>query len=327
MIANPNTRTTGPSRDFPSAGRAAELDLDIGVIYTNDDHYLTPLVNSMAASGNGLAMRLILVDNVSTRGVEPWTKQFQHTTVIKNTQRLGYAANLNRILAASEARYVLLMNTDMYFDPQTQTLAKMTQFMDSNPKCGLSVCRVLHPDGSEGYAARRFPTWRAIVSRRLSRARMFPHALRDHLYMDHQPTDNFACDWVSGCFMMIRTEALASVGAFDLGFVKYFEDVDFSLRMALAGWQVMYHGETHCFHHEQRASTQLVSKDAWRHCRSYARWLRKWTWRGGQLRRAQDLQLEIERAASEEPISAAPHLTRAADRALNTPDRLERQSV
>jgi len=326
MIADPNTRTTDAPRDAASAARPTELDLDIGVIYTNEDHYLTPLVDSMAASGPDLAMRLLLVDNVSTSGVETWTRRFPRTKVIKNTQRLGYAANLNRILAVSDARYVLLMNTDMYFQPELQTLTKMTQFMDRNPKCGLSVCRVLHPDGSEGYAARRFPTWRAIVSRRLSRAHMFPHALHEHLYLDHQPTDNFVCDWVSGCFMMIRREALATVGDFDLGFVKYFEDVDFSLRMALAGWQVMYHGETHCFHHEQRASTHLISKDAWRHCRSYARWLRKWIWRGATLRRAQEIQAERNRAVSAEPI-AAPHLPRDADHSSNAPDRRERQSV
>ncbi len=29
-----------------------------------------------------------------------------------------YAANLNRVLGVSTARYALLLNTDMYFDPQ-----------------------------------------------------------------------------------------------------------------------------------------------------------------------------------------------------------------
>jgi hypothetical protein len=276
------------------------------MIYTNDAHYMTPLVQSMACSGDGLKMRLILVDNASTYGVETWGEPFERTTIIKNTKRLGYAPNLNRILAASEARYVLLLNTDMYFDPQQQTLANMTAFMDRNPTCGLSVCRVLHPDGSEGYSARRFPTWRSIVSRRLSRAHLFPHALHEHLYLDRDLTSSFACDWVSGCFMMIRTEAIASVGNFDLGFVKYFEDVDFSLRMALAGWQVMYHGETHCFHHEQRASARLFSSDAWRHCRSYARWLRKWTLRGGYLSRAQEAQSAIDCVPSTDIATEAP---------------------
>lgn len=324
MIANqqPLDRDQSPSKP---AGPSAELDLDIGVIYTNDDHHLTPLVETMSASGDGLAMRLILVDNVSSSGVDRWLGAFDRTTVIKNTERLGYAANLNRILAASAARYVLLMNTDMYFEPEAQTLSKMTQFMDRNPKCGLSVCHVLHPDGTEGYAARRFPTWRAIVSRRLSRAHMFPHALHEHLYLDRKPTECFACDWVSGCFMMIRTDALADVGQFDLGFVKYFEDVDFSLRMALAGWQVLYNGETHCFHHEQRGSTRLISKDAWRHCRSYARWLRKWMGLGRYLPLAHDF--EVATALTSAPSAGQEERQATVPLPRGTADRRERQRV
>ena len=66
--------------------------------------------------------------------------------------------------------------------------------------------------------------------------------------------------------MMIRREAIESVGGFDLGFTKYFEDVDISLRMLLAGWNVMYNGQAHCFHHEQRTSARRILRDAWRHC-------------------------------------------------------------
>ena len=45
--------------------------------------------------------------------------------MLHNARRLSYAANLNRILDASAARYVLLMNTDMYFDPREQCLRRM----------------------------------------------------------------------------------------------------------------------------------------------------------------------------------------------------------
>jgi GT2 family glycosyltransferase len=78
---------------------------------------------------------------------------------------------------------------------------------------------------------------------------------------------------------MMRREALRDVGLFDERFVKYFEDVDICLRMNRAGWRVMYHGDTYCYHLEQRGSTRLVSADAWRHLRAYAHWLCKWgTW-------------------------------------------------
>ena len=67
---------------------------------------------------------------------------------------------------------------------------------------------------------------------------------------------------------MVRRQAFQQVGLFDESFGKYFEDVDICLRMARAGWRVMYHGGTSCYHIEQRASRRLLSRDAWRHARA-----------------------------------------------------------
>ena len=75
---------------------------------------------------------------------------------------------------------------------------------------------------------------------------------------------------------MVRREAIEQVGRFDEGYGKYFEDVDMCLRMARAGWQVMYHGAASCYHLESRASRNLFSADAWIHLRAYLRWLRRW---------------------------------------------------
>ncbi|MGC3972612.1 MAG: glycosyltransferase [Pirellulales bacterium] len=100
-------------------------DLDVGFIYTYEDHWMTPLVRGLAASAPGLRMRFLVVDNASERGVAPWTTEHRDTQVIRNDRRLGYAANLNRILEQSDARYVLLLNTDMFFDPRTACLTKL----------------------------------------------------------------------------------------------------------------------------------------------------------------------------------------------------------
>ncbi|HEY2837785.1 MAG TPA: hypothetical protein VGJ26_01460, partial [Pirellulales bacterium] len=174
------------------------------------------------------------------------------------------------------ARYSLLLNTDMYFDPGEQCLAKMVAFMDLHPRCGLSICRLYHPDGTYGHPARRFPSWRMIAARRLGMQRWFSQAVDSYLYQDQDPHRSFECDWVSGCFMLVRREAIHAVGNFDESFVKYFEDVDICLRMARAGWLVMFHGATYCYHHEQRASRRALSRDAWLHGRAYLRWLLKW---------------------------------------------------
>ncbi|MEX2120868.1 MAG: glycosyltransferase family 2 protein [Pirellulales bacterium] len=261
---------------YPSTEVSAPHDLDIGVVYTHERHYMGPLLNSMSRSGDGLSMRLVLVDNASADGAQPWRRIFPETLVLANRERLGYTANLNRILSACTARYVLLMNTDMYFEPESQCLSSMVRFMESHPHCGVGTCRIYHPDGSYAYPARRFQTPRIIALRRSGLGKLFPSGLDDYFYRERGLNETFDCEWVSGCFMLVRRAAIQEVGGFDRRFQKYFEDVDFCARMAQAGWKVMFNGSTHCFHHEQRASRRLLSKDAWQHLCSYGRWLWKW---------------------------------------------------
>jgi N-acetylglucosaminyl-diphospho-decaprenol L-rhamnosyltransferase len=272
--AQPTRRTTwGGKPTVPSP----PLDLDVGVIYTHEDHFMRPLLTSLAASGDGITSRLLLVDNVSANGPGEWTGIVPETRTIVNDVRLGYGPNLNRILEVSTARYVLLLNTDMYFDPAEQMPAKMVAFMDANPDCGVSGCRLYREDGSYGYPARRFLTMRMIAARRMGVVgRWFAGHEAQLLYEDRDPHEVFDCDWLSGCLLMVRREAYAEVGGFDECFAKYFEDVDFCARTAAAGWRVTFNGGTFGYHLEQRASLNPFSRDGWAHLRSYARWLRKW---------------------------------------------------
>lgn len=260
-------------------GDASPFDLDVGLIYTHEDDWIEPLLRTLSASGPGLNMRLLLVDNASQRGAERWNGYFPTTRVIRNDRRLGYAANLNRVLEAAAARYVLLLNTDMVFDPAERCLTKMVEFMDRRPQCGLSSSRIYRYDGSYAFPARRFPTWRTVVGRRWERRSVFRDEVSRYLYLDADPYRSFACDWLTGCFLMARREAVAAIGPLDEGFRKYFEDVDWCARMTSAGWQVMLCGETYCFHAEQRASKKAFSVDGRRHLRSYVRWL--WKYRRG----------------------------------------------
>jgi N-acetylglucosaminyl-diphospho-decaprenol L-rhamnosyltransferase len=250
--------------------------LDIGVIYTHERELMSPLLGTMSASGQGLQMRLILVDNASDDGVDSWRRHFDETLVLKNDRRLSYAANMNRILEASTTRYVLLMNTDMYFDPRGQCLGRMVEFMDSQPRCGVAGCRLYHADGSDAFAARRFPTLPLVLARRCGLGRPLRRTVDHHFYAEHAPDETWPCDWLSGCFLMLRREAILEAGRFDEAYGKYFEDVDICRRIARLGWQVMYHGATSCYHLESRASKNVLSADAWTHLRAYLRWLGKW---------------------------------------------------
>ena len=267
---------SGVSPLTADADTVASPRLDVGVVYTHEDDLMTRLLCSLRRTAQPLNTRLILVDNSDQGDVSPWCGIFPNTKVLRNHRRLEYAPNLNRIIDASTSKYVLLLNTDMYFDAPERCIWKMFQFMESQPNCGIATCRVHFPDGSHAPSARRFQTFRTILARRSRLGRVMRRTLADYFYYERDPREAWECEWVSGCFMMVRRQALEDVGLFDLQFCKYFEDVDMCRRMAQAGWRVMYNGRTSCFHFEQRASKHLLSVDAWKHAYAYLRWLMKY---------------------------------------------------
>lgn len=267
-----------PSHHLIPFGPAAPAspDLDVGVIYTGERDLIVPLLETAARSSAGIRVRLVLVDNASGEDLTGLCQHFPETRVVTNDSRLTYAENLNRIIEHSDAPLVLALNTDMTFDPESQCLARMVEFMRENPDCGVSGCQIYHPDGTYGFPARRFQSLRVIAARRLGLSRLLARELDEYFYREFDRADSFECEWLSGCFLMMRRDALGEAGVFDVAFRKYKEDVDFCLRMAIAGWQVMFCGDTFVYHHEQRASQRLFSRDALIHVRSYVRWLRKW---------------------------------------------------
>jgi hypothetical protein len=268
------TRATSAPHVLPT--RAKTPEVDVGVIYSGERPWMPRLLASLADAGRGVAMRLLLVDNASADGVDAWTSHVSDTVVLRNPRRLGYAANLNRILAVSTARYALAMNTDMYFDSAEPCIARMVRFMESHPACGVAGCGLYHADGQFAYPARRFQSLAVVLARRCGLGRLLRRTLDQYLYRDRSADETWEPEWLSGAFLMIRRDAIREVGGFDEGYGKYFEDVDICLRMARAGWKVFYYGGTYCYHLERRGSKNLLSLDALRHLRAYLRWRWKW---------------------------------------------------
>ncbi len=262
-------------------------DLDVGVIYTGERLMAERLLRSLRDSCGDLRMRLLLVDNCSGEDLSPLQECVSHSVIVPNERRLHYAANLNRIMRVSTAKYVLLLNTDMYFEPQESCLAKTVAFMEENPECGVSGCRLYHADGTFAFPARGMQSLSVVVARRLGLGRWMRSTLDRYFYLDRPIDSQFECEWLSGCFLMMRRDAYEDVGAFDEGFEKYFEDVDMCVRMTREGWKVMYNGQTFGYHLEQRSSKKLFSLDARRHLKSYMRWLWKWGFAPDFERRAE----------------------------------------
>lgn len=215
----------------------AAPDLVVSLVTYNSDTVLRRCIESLKDALAGLDARIVVIDNASREGPPTWIREVDPTvTLVENRVNVGFGRANNQVAATTSAPYLLLVNTDAFVDPAS--VRRALDYMRSHPECGVLGARLVGPSGEAQFAARPFPTaWRAF----LVRAGLWPLARR---WMAEDrcvpPGDEpVECDWVPGCFYLVRKEVLDRVGLFDPRYFLYFEEVDHCRRVRRAGWKVV----------------------------------------------------------------------------------------
>ena len=223
-----------------------EPDLSIVVVNYNTGHLFDRLFSSLAAAQGLLKLQTILVDNASRDGsVDIITDRYPSVELIKNPTNVGFGRANNQAIPRIRGRYILLLNTDAFVAPDT--LLKTLRFMEQNSRCGILGVKLVGDDGSLQPSCRFFPTpWNVFVAAN-GLARYFPKTKQvDDMTWDHRTTRQ--CDWVPGCFYLVRKEVVDQIGLFDPRFFLYCEEVDHCRRARNAGWIVTFYANTQVVH-------------------------------------------------------------------------------
>lgn len=171
--------------------------------------------------------------------------EFPNITLIKNSVNVGFGRANNQVLNKISGRYVLLLNTDAFVE--RDTLDQTLQFMDNNPDTGILGVRLVGRDGILQPSCRYFPTpWNLFVQRAGLQRWFKSTKMVDDMHWDHASVRQ--CDWVPGCYYLIRKEVIDQVGLFDPRFFLYYEEVDHCLAAKKAGWQVTYFPDSTVVH-------------------------------------------------------------------------------
>ena len=244
------------------------------VAFKNDRELLARAMDSFLSSG--LNTRLYVIDNSPTDAL-------RKTCIRKNVEylfsngNLGFGAGHNIAIRRMDgkAKYFLFLNPDVYFD--AGTLEKLFGFMEMNRDVGLTMPKVLYPDGSLQYLCRLLPAPIDSLLRKvdipisLVQRRKMQYELR---FANHDKLMDIPS--LSGCFMFVRSEALEKVGGFDERFFIYFEDVDLSRRINRA-YRNVYFPEAVIYHGYQRGSEKDI-KLLWQLIISGIKYYNKWGW-------------------------------------------------
>lgn len=191
-------------------------------------------------------LHLIVIDNASRdNSVQQIRQTFPQITLIENKANVGFGRANNQAIPLLKGDYVLLLNTDAFVAPDT--LEKTVAFMQMRPEVGILGVRLVGRDGDLQPSCRYFPTVLNLFLQRAGLNRWFPSVKYvDDMRWDHATSR--LCDWVPGCYYLIRKEVIEQVGLFDPRYFLYNEEVDHCKTAKNAGWQVIFYPETEVIH-------------------------------------------------------------------------------
>ncbi len=238
-------------------------DVSIIVVNWNTQDILRNCLKSIYEQGGEVALEVIVVDNASTDGsADMVRKDFPQVILIENSENRGFAAANNQGIAKAMGRYILLLNSDTVI--LDKAIEKTISFADAHPESAVVGCRVLNPDRTLQPTCFMFPSILNMLLLTTYLYKLFP---KSRFFGRERMTwwsrnDIREVDVVTGCFMLVRCEAIEQVGLLDERFFIYGEETDWCCRFKNAGWKVMFTPYTNIIHlggqSTQKKATAMV---------------------------------------------------------------------
>src|SRR6185437_13626017 len=111
--------------------------------------------------------------------------------------------------------------------------------------------KLVGPDGSLQPSCRYFPTpWNVFAASNKLGLWLNRWFFRAHLVNEACLDDTTVreCDWVTGCYYLVRRDVIDRIGLFDPRFFLYYEEVDHCRRLRESGWRVVCYPQTQVLH-------------------------------------------------------------------------------
>jgi GT2 family glycosyltransferase len=234
------------------------VQLDVVIVSYRCEDLLRRCLRSLREGGIEGATTTWVIDNASADGTaEMVAREFPEARLIVNGRNAGFAAASNQGIRMGAAPYVLLLNPDTALGEQT--LERLLSVMETRATVGASGPQLLTEDGSPDHAAKRsFPTPLSALGHFTGLGRRAASSSPLAQYTAPM-VEGGAVDAINGAFMLLRREALESIGLFDEGYWMYMEDLDLCYRLWAAGWTVWYEPEAIATHVKGGSSGSLRS--------------------------------------------------------------------
>lgn len=207
----------------------------------------------------------LVVDNSETPDVDLIAAHHPEAEIILAGRNLGFAGGCNVGIAKALARhskYLLLLNPDAWVE--SDSLSPLIAALEESPVVGMAGPRILYGDGS-----RRL--WNGG-----GRLNWWAGGTRTLLGQEPNEGEKRSIDFLSGCAMLLKAEAVRQVGPLGEEYFLYFEDTDYVQRFIKAGWSVAYVPTAEVLHDPSAVTGQQSACYVYYFSRNRILFMRRW---------------------------------------------------
>ncbi len=197
---------------------------------------LAGVLDSLGAQTIADRIEIVVIDDGSSDGTAAWLReQRPEVELIAHGANLGVTRSLNEGLQLARGEFIALLNNDVELAPDC--LQRLLDDLREHPRAAVSTPKLLdfHDRTRLDGAGDTYSRW-GMATRR-------GHGEPDRGQYEAGQVMS-ACAAVA----VYRREAIELLGGMDEDFFAYLEDVDWSLRARLAGWECRYEPAAVAFH-------------------------------------------------------------------------------
>lgn len=222
-------------------------DCDISIITVNYNRYddTCSLIDTIPL--NDTSLEVIVVDNASNRDEAAMISQkYPQLKTIRSEKNLGFAGGNNLGIKASTGRYLFFVNNDTIF--KSFDIKSLVNRLESDQKIGVVCPKIRFAWGDNplqycGYTP---------LSRITTRNRAIGFGEEDHgQYDTPHPTP-----YAHGAAMMVKREVIERAGMMPECFFLYYEELDWSMTITKAGYEIWYEPACTIYHKESQTTGQ-----------------------------------------------------------------------
>jgi len=221
-----------------------ECELSIITINYNGLKDTCALIESIPFNEN---MEVIVVDNASLQDEASLIqKKYPQVKTIRSEKNLGFAGGNNLGIQESDGKYLFLVNNDTVFeDFNVQALIDR---LESSPRIGMICPKIRFTWGNKPIQYAGYTP----LSRITVRNRSIGFGEEDHGQYDIAHLTPYA----HGAAMLVKRAIIEKVGYMPEDYFLYYEELDWSMMLKRAGYEIWYDPSCTIYHKESQSTGQ-----------------------------------------------------------------------